>query len=139
MTKNYWLVKQEPEDYAWSVFVKDGRTVWTGVRNFQARNFLRAMKKGDPVLYYHSGSEKQVVGLARVEREAYADPTADEGDWSCVELAPVKPVKQPVSLSVIKSEPAFKQVLLVSNSRLSVMPLTQKEFERVLALGETTP
>jgi predicted RNA-binding protein with PUA-like domain len=137
MTKNYWLVKQEPEDYAWSAFVKDGRTVWTGVRNFQARNFLRAMKKGDSVLYYHSGSEKQVVGLARVGREAYADPTADEGDWSCVELAPVKPLKQPVSLTVIKSDPAFKEFLLVRNSRLSVMPLTAKEFERVLALGET--
>jgi predicted RNA-binding protein with PUA-like domain len=139
MTKNYWLVKQEPEDYAWSMLVKDRRTVWTGVRNFQARNFLRAMKKGDVVLYYHSGSEKQVVGLARVEREAYADPMADEGDWSCVELAPVKPLKQPVSLGAIKSDQAFTEFLLVRNSRLSVMPLTRKEFERVLALGDTKP
>src|SRR5438093_392052 len=101
MPRNHWIVKQEPESYSWDTFVKEGRTAWTGVRNFQARNNLRGMKKGELVAYYHSGSEKQVVGLARVEREAYADPTAEEGDWSCVDLAPVKPLKKPVSLATI--------------------------------------
>ena len=86
----YWLVKQEPEAYSWATFAQEGRTAWTGVRNFQARNNLRQMKKGDLVLFYHSVSEKQVVGLARVAREAYPDPTATEGDWSCVDLVPVK-------------------------------------------------
>ena len=88
----YWLVKQEPEAYSWDDLVKDGRTAWTGVRNFTARNNLRAMKKGDLVLFYHSVTEKQVVGIARVEKEAHPDPTATEGDWSCVTLAPVKPL-----------------------------------------------
>ena len=97
MAKNHWLVKQEPEAYSWTTFLKEGRTAWTGVRNFQARNNLRAMHKGDWVLFYHSVSEKQVVGLARVEREAYPDPTADEGDWSSVDLVPVKTLKTPVS------------------------------------------
>ena len=99
----YWLVKQEPESYAWAAFVKDGRTAWTGVRNFQARNNLRVMQRGDFVLYYHSGADKQVVGYARVEREAYPDPTAEEGDWSCVDLVPVKALKQPVALETIKA------------------------------------
>jgi len=90
MAKNFWLVKQEPEAYSWSTFLRDGKTAWTGVRNFQARNNLRAMKKGDWVLFYHSVSEKQVVGLARVEKESYPDSTADEGDWVAVDLAPVK-------------------------------------------------
>src|SRR5215472_17658636 len=98
----YWLVKQEPEDYSWADLVKDGRTAWTGVRNFQARNNLRAMKKGDRVLFYHSVSEKQVVGIARVEKEAYPDPTASEGDWVCVDLVPVNALRKPVSLDIIK-------------------------------------
>src|ERR1051326_5640456 len=100
----YWLVKQEPEAYSWSAFAKDGRTVWTGVRNFAARNNLRSMKQGDLVLYYHSVSDKQVVGLARVAKEAYPDSTAEEGDWSCVDLVPLKPLKTPVSLETIKSD-----------------------------------
>src|ERR1700741_2989410 len=104
MAKNYWLVKQEPEAYSWDTFVKDGKTAWTGVRNFQARNNLRAMKKGDAVLYYHSGEEKQIVGLARVEKEAYRDPTADEGDWVAVDLAAIKGLAAPVSLATIKSD-----------------------------------
>src|SRR5579859_1717933 len=97
MAKNYWLVKQEPETYSWTMFVEEGRAAWTGVRNFQARNNLRAMKKGDTVFYYHSVSEKQVVGLARVVKEAYPDPTAEEGDWSAVDLAPVKALPKPVT------------------------------------------
>ena len=137
MSKKYWLVKQEPEAYSWATFVKDGRAAWTGVRNFQARNNLRAMQPGDPVLFYHSVSEKQVVGLARVAKAAYADPTADEGDWSCVDLAPVKPLKQPVTLDAIKADKLLKDIPLVKQSRLSVTPLTAAQFERVLTLAGT--
>lgn len=137
MAKNYWLVKQEPEAYSWSEFVRDGRTVWTGVRNFQARNNLRAMRKGDPVLFYHSVSEKQVVGLAKVEREAYPDPTANEGDWSCVDLKPVKPLKKPVGLDRIKEDALLADMPLVRQSRLSVTGLAKAQFERLLRLAET--
>jgi predicted RNA-binding protein with PUA-like domain len=134
----HWLVKQEPADYSWANFVKDGRTAWTGVRNFQARNNLRAMKKGDWVLYYHSVTEKQVVGLARVAKEVYPDPTAKEGDWSSVDLVPVKALKQPVGLDAMKSDPKLKDLLLLRHTRLSVVPLTPVHFERLLALGRTT-
>ncbi len=134
----YWLVKQEPQDYSWATLVKDGRTAWTGVRNFQARNSLRAMKKGDLVLFYHSGADKQVVGLARVEKEAYPDPTATEGDWSSVDLAPVKALDKPVVLDAIKADKALKGILLVRQTRLSVMGLTPAQFDRVLKLGETS-
>ena len=131
----YWLVKQEPEAYAWATFVKEGGTAWTGVRNFQARNNLRAMKQGDQVLYYHSGTDRQVVGCARVEREGYPDPTAEEGDWSCVDLAPVKVLKQPVSLEAIKTDSILKSMPLLRQSRLSVVPLTREHFDRILQLG----
>ena len=134
---NFWAIKSEPESYSWSQLVKDGKTAWTGVRNYQARNNLRAMQKGDPVFYYHSVTEKQVVGLARVEREAYPDPTATEGDWSAVDLAPVKPFAKPVSLDVIKTDAILKHILLVRHSRLSVSPLDETQFKRLLALGET--
>jgi predicted RNA-binding protein with PUA-like domain len=134
----YWLVKQEPADYSWATFVGEGRTAWTGVRNFQARNNLRAMTKGDWVLFYHSVTEKRVVGLARVERAAYPDPTAAEGDWSCVDLVPAKPLSQPVGLEAIKSDPGLKEIPLRKNTRLSVMPLTRRLFERLLELGQTT-
>ncbi len=134
---HHWLVKQEPEAYSWSTFVKDRRAGWTGVRNFQARINLRAMKRGDLVLYYHSVTEKQVVGIARVVREAYPDPTAEEGDWSCVDLAPVKALNLPVSLDTIKSDPVLSSMSLVKNSRLSVSPVTREQFERLLTLGET--
>lgn len=134
---NYWLVKQEPAAYAWSTFVKDGRTAWTGVRNFQARNNLRSMRKCDPVLFYHSVTEKQVVGLARVERESYPDPTAREGDWSCVDLVPVKALRKPVTLDAIKADAVLKRVPLVKQSRLSVTPLTREQFDRLLQLAET--
>jgi predicted RNA-binding protein with PUA-like domain len=131
---NYWLVKQEPEDYAWSAFVKDRGTAWTGVRNFAARNNLRAMKKGDTVFYYHSGEEKQVVGIARVAKEAYPDPSATEGDWSCVDLVPVKPLAKPVSLAAVKADAALKEMKLVRISRLSVQPVTKAEFDRIIEL-----
>ena len=131
----YWLVKQEPEAYSWATFVKEGRTAWTGVRNFQARNNLRAMKKGDLVFFYHSVTDKQVMGYARVEREAYADPTAVEGDWCCVDLAPVRALKQPVSLEAIKADKVLKSMPLVKQGRLSVTPLTREHYDRVLQLG----
>ncbi|MCI0745307.1 MAG: EVE domain-containing protein [Verrucomicrobia subdivision 3 bacterium] len=130
-------MKQEPESYSWSNFVKDGRTAWTGVRNFQARNNLRAMKKGDLVLFYHSVSEKQVVGLARVEKEHYPDPTAEAGDWSVVDLIPVKALAKPVPLDAIKGDKLLRNLKLVRQSRLSVTPLTEPEFKRLLELAET--
>jgi len=133
----YWLVKQEPEDYSWTKFVSEGRAAWTGVRNFQARNNLRAMKRGDLVLFYHSGSEKQVVGIARVETEAYPDPTANEGDWACADLVPLKPLKKPVGLDAVKSDKRLRQIPLLRNSRLSVMSLTAQQFERLLKIAET--
>lgn len=135
MSINYWLVKQEPADYAWSQFVADGRTAWTGVRNFQARNHLRAMQRGDQVLYYHSGEEKQVVGIAQVEKAAYPDPTTKEEGWVAVDLKPLKPLPGPVSLAAIKADPALSEIALVRQSRLSVMPLSKAHFQRVLALA----
>ena len=137
MPKQYWLVKQEPEAYSWSDFVKDGRTAWTGVRNFQARNNLRAMKKGDLVFFYHSVSDKAAIGLARVEKENYSDPTAKEGDWSVVDLAPVKALKRPVTLDQLKADKVLRNMKLVRQSRLSVTPLTDAEFDRLLLLAET--
>lgn len=134
---NFWLVKSEPEAYAWAQLVKEGKTAWTGVRNYQARINLRAMKQGDLVCFYHSVSEKQIVGLARVRRESYPDPTATEGDWCCVDLEPVKPLKAPVTLEVVKSDPALAQMKLLKQSRLSVTPLAPAEFARLLELGGT--
>ncbi|MEO6184195.1 MAG: EVE domain-containing protein [Verrucomicrobiota bacterium] len=137
MSKNYWLVKSEPESYSWSDFVKDGKTAWTGVRNFAARNNLRAMKQGDPVLFYHSVSEKQIVGIARVQKEFYPDPTAKEGDWSCVDLVPVKKLKNPVTLETIKPDKILKEMPLVRQSRLSVTPLNEIQFKRLIELSNT--
>ncbi len=132
---NYWLVKSEPETYSWAQLVKDGQTAWTGVRNFAARNYLRAMKRGDLVFYYHSGEEKQIVGLARVVKEAYPDPTAKEGDWSCVDLAPVQPLTKPVSLAAIKADKELRDMPFVKQSRLSVAPMTNAQFKQLLQLG----
>jgi predicted RNA-binding protein with PUA-like domain len=134
---NYWLAKSEPEAYSWQQFVRDGKTAWTGVRNFAARNNLRAMKKGDLVFFYHSGGEKSVVGLARVEKEFYPDPTADEGDWSCVDLGAVKALVKPVTLAQIKADKILREMVLVKQSRLSVSPLTKVQYERVMELAET--
>ena len=133
--KNFWLVKQEPSDYSWAEFVADGSTSWTGVRNFAARNNLRRMSKGDEVLFYHSGEDKAVVGIAKVARTAYRDSTAKEGDWSAVDLAPVKPLRRPVTLREIKAKPALKKIALVRQSRLSVMPLGAKEFGFILRMA----
>jgi predicted RNA-binding protein with PUA-like domain len=133
---HYWLVKTEPESYAWTTFVKEGGTAWTGVRNFQARNNLRAMEKRDLVLFYHSVTDKQVVGYARVEREAHADPTAAEGDWCCVDLVPVKALKKPVGIEAIKADKVLQSMPLVKQARLSVMPVTRDQFEQILRLAE---
>lgn len=133
----FWMVKQEPEAYSWSTLVKERRTAWTGVRNFQARNNLRAMKTGDLVLFYHSVSEKQVVGIAKVVKTAYPDPTAKEGDWVCVDLAPVNGLKRPVTLEELKADSVLKTMPLIKQSRLSVLPVTQVQFNRLLKLAET--
>jgi predicted RNA-binding protein with PUA-like domain len=133
--KKFWLVKQEPSTYAWANFVADGKTPWTGVRNYTARNNLRAMRKGDAVLFYHSVSEKAVVGIARVMREAYPDPTATEGDWSAVDLAPEKALPRPVTLDEIKRNPRLKEMALLRLSRLSVQPLTSGEFQEILRMA----
>jgi predicted RNA-binding protein with PUA-like domain len=132
--KNFWLVKQEPSAYSWSDFVGERRTAWTGVRNYTARNNLRKMQPGDEVLFYHSGDDKAVVGIAKVARAAYPDPTAKEGDWSAVDLEPVKALAGPVTLREIKSNPRLKQIPLVRQSRLSVMPLTAAEFRDLIAM-----
>jgi len=131
----YWLVKQEPDSYPWEEFVRDRGTAWTGVRNFQARNNLRAMKKGDEVFYYHSVTGKAVVGTARVAREAYPDSTAKDGDWSCVDLVPLRACRTPVTLEQIKVEPSLGEIALLRQSRLSVMPLTATEAKTLRKLG----
>lgn len=133
-----WLVKQEPEDYPWSQLVAEGKTAWTGVRNFQARNYLKQMQVGDRVLYYHSGSEKRVVGVARVASNPQRDPTATEGAWWCVDLVPVKALTSPVELAAIREQPLLRGMALVKQSRLSVMPVTEVEFTRILELGHTS-
>ena len=136
-TLSYWLVKSEPESYSWADLVKEGGTVWSGIRNFQARNNLRAMKRGDLVLFYHSVSEKQVIGIAKVDREHFPDPTAQDGDWSAVELKPLKALKAPVTLDQIKQDPVLKEMLLVRHTRLSAMPVSTEQAARLLELGET--
>ena len=135
MVKKFWLVKQEPSAYSWANFVADGRTSWTGVRNYTARNNLRTMRKGDAVLFYHSVSEKAVVGTARVIREAYSDPTATDGDWSAVDLAPEKALPRPVTLDEIKHNSRLKKMALLRLSRLSVQPLTSAEFQEILRMA----
>jgi predicted RNA-binding protein with PUA-like domain len=133
--KSFWLVKQEPSSYSWSDFVAEGETSWTGVRSFAARNNLRKMRKRDEVLFYHSGEEKAVVGIAKATRTAYPDSTATEGDWSTVDLAPVKPLRRPVRLREIRSNPRLKGIPLVRQSRLSVMPLTDQQFQEIVKMG----
>jgi predicted RNA-binding protein with PUA-like domain len=137
MPTGTWLAKSEPSKYSWSQLVSDKRTTWDGVRSFEARNNLRAMKKGDRVLFYHSNEGKEVVGVAKVVGEAYADPSAPGEDWSVVDLAPLKPLKVPVTLATIKADKKLANMALLRRSRLSVVPVTAAEFERILELGET--
>jgi predicted RNA-binding protein with PUA-like domain len=132
----YWMVKQEPETYSWSDFVRDSRTNWSGVRNYQARNNLREMNTGDHVLFYHSGKEKAVVGLAEVVKSAYPDPTADDPQWVAVDLKPIKPLKSPVPLAAIRYDKRLSQLPLIRQSQLSVMSLTKDEFDIIVATGD---
>src|SRR5712671_5579272 len=131
----FWLVKQEPETYSWDDLVRDGRTDWTGVRNFQARNNLRQMKVGDRVLFYHSGSGKCVIAIAEVAKAAYPDPTADDPQWVAVDLKPLKPLNEAVPLASIRYHARLGNLPLIRQSQLSVMPLTKEEFETILAMG----
>lgn len=132
---NYWLVKSEPHKYSWEKFNQEGRTFWDGVRNYQARNNLREMKEGDLVLYYHSNEGKQVVGIAKVAKEYYQDPTTDDKNWVVVDLVPFETLKNPVTLEVIKADAQLKDVGLVRQGRLSVMGMKREEFDRIVELG----
>lgn len=132
---NYWLVKSEPAVYPWEQFLRDQETSWTGVRNYAARLHLNGMKKGDPVLFYHSNDGLAVVGIAKVKRASYQDPTTDDTRWVTVDLVPHKTLKNPVPLSVIKKDARLQQIALVRIGRLSVMPLTRDEFDTLLELG----
>lgn len=132
---NYWLCKSDPEEYDWAELAKDKKTNWTGVRNYAARNHMRAMKKGDEILFYHSGKESAVVGIAKVTREAFQDPTTDEDAWIAIEFAPVKALKKAVPLSAIKTEKDLKNMVLLKISRLSVQPVTEAEYDKVVELG----
>ncbi len=133
---NYWLVKSEPTTYSWEQFNKDGVTQWTGVSNYAARIYLRAMKKGDEVLFYHSNIGKEIVGIAKVTKEAYQDPTTIDNAWVCVDLKPLKKLKNAVQLSIVKADSILKNMPLVRIARLSVMPVTKEEFMRVMQLSE---
>jgi len=136
LTKSkHWMVKQEPETYSWDDFVRDGRTDWTGVRNYQARNNLREMKSGDRVLFYHSGKDKAVVGIAEVAKAAYPDPTAPDPQWVAVDLKPVKVLATPVPLAAIRYDKRLSGLPLIRQSQLSVMPLTKDEFDVLVGLG----
>src|SRR5260370_4442096 len=130
-----WMVKQEPESYSWDDLVRDGRTDWTGVRNFQSRNNLRQMKVGDRVLFYYSGTGKCVVGIAEVAKAAYPDPTADDSQWVAVDIKPVKLLNEPVPLASIRYHPKLSNLPLIRQSQLSVIPLTREEFETIVGMG----
>ena len=135
MGQGYWLVKQEPSKYAFADLVRDRRTMWEGVRNFQARNNLAAMRRGDAVLFYRSVEDPAVVGICEVVKEAYPDPTADDPRWVAVDLQAVRPLAAPVTLTRLKAEPALREIPLLRQSRLSVMPLPRQAFERIVKLG----
>jgi predicted RNA-binding protein with PUA-like domain len=137
MSRQYWLMKSEPFKYSFAQLVRDKKTMWDGVRNFEARNHMRSMKAGDLVLFYHSNEGKSIVGVARIKREAYADPTAEEEDWSVVDIEPVAPMKLPVSLEAIRSEPDLAEIALLKRARLSVVPIAKEHFDRILKMGKT--
>ncbi len=134
----HWLVKSEPSAYSWQQFVKDGKTYWDGVRNYQARNNLKDMQEGDLVLFYHSVTEKQVMGVARVVRGHYPDPTTDDDRWVVVDIVPEQALRQPVTLAMVKNDERLENIALVRQSRLSVMPLKAEEFDVILELGNKT-
>ena len=134
---NYWLLKTEPDDWSWDEQVAKGKKgePWTGVHNAQARNFIREMKKGDLAFFYHTGGEKKVVGIVKVTKEAYQDPTTDDDRWLVVDVVAVEPVPEPVPLADIKAEPKLAEMKLVKNARLSVQPVTEKEWKLVRKMG----
>lgn len=134
--KQYWLVKSEPFKYSWDKFVEDGQTFWDGVRNYQARNNLQAMRRGDQVLFYHSNEGKEVVGVAKVAKQAYQDPTTDDERWVCVDLMPFKKLKKPVTLEQIKADDRLAGISLIKQSRLSVMPVSEDEFHVILGMSK---
>jgi predicted RNA-binding protein with PUA-like domain len=132
---NYWLIKSEPHKYSWDKFNEDGRTFWDGVRNYQARNNLRLMKEGDLLLFYHSNDGKEVVGIAKVVKEFYQDPTTEDKNWVVVDVMPVEKLKNPVTLAQVKADGFLKDVGLVRQGRLSVVGLKPEEFDRIIELG----
>jgi len=133
----YWLMKSEPSKYSFAQLTREGRTMWDGVRNYEARNSLRAMKEGDLILFFHSTDGKAIVGVAKVLREAYPDPTAPEEDWNVVDIAPVAPLKAPVSLDTIRGDESLADIALLKRSRLSVVPVSKEHFDRILKLAKT--
>lgn len=133
---NYWLIKSEPEKYSWEKFNKDGRTFWDGVRNYTARNNMRAMKEGDLAFFYHSNEGKEIVGIAKVVKEAYQDPTTDDTNWVVVEFSPVETLKNPVTLARVKAEPMLSNMELVRQGRLSVSAVKPEEFDKVLEMSQ---
>ena len=136
-SRNHWLVKSEPSTYSWGDLVRDKRTRWDGVRNFEARNNLRAMKPGDLVLYYHSGEGKEIVGVAKVAKAAYPDPTGSDGDWSAVDLVPHAALARPLSLAELKADKRLGDLAVVRKPRISVVPVRPDELARILELAET--
>ncbi len=134
---NYWLVKSEPHKYSWDKFNQDGRTFWDGVRNYQARNNLRGMKECDPVLFYHSNEGKEIVGMAKVAKEFYQDPTTTDPNWVVVDLVPVESLKKPVTLEQVKADPKLQEIHLVRQGRLSVISLRPEEFDRILEMSNS--
>ncbi|MCW3115552.1 MAG: ubiquinol-cytochrome reductase [Segetibacter sp.] len=133
----HWLIKSEPTKYSWDKFVEDKQTFWDGVRNYAARNNLKAMKKGEEVFFYHSNEGLEIVGIAKVAKEAYQDPTTEDANWVVVDFKPVKKLKKPVTLATIKSDDRLKNIALVRLGRLSVCPITDEEWNIILELGET--
>lgn len=135
MARSYWLVKTEPNKYSWADMLKEKECYWDGVRNYQARNNMRAMKKGDHVFWYHSVKEKSVIGVVKVTREHYQDPTTDDDRWSVVDVAPILQLKEPVTLAMVKATPSLEDLALVRQSRLSVIPLDKESFDTILKMG----
>lgn len=135
---NYWLVKTEPDAYSWKDFTDLGRDHWDGVRNYAARNHMRAMECGDLVLFYHSGKERQIVGLATIVTEHYQDPTTDDDRWSVVDMEPVKPLQNSVTLKEIKANEQFTDMTLLKQSRLSVQPVSEDHFNLIMKMSDTT-
>ncbi|MCX6350570.1 MAG: EVE domain-containing protein [Bacteroidetes bacterium] len=133
---NYWLMKTEPDTYSWDDLVRDGKTIWDGVRNYAARIHLREMKKGDTVFLYHSNVGKAIFGICKVQKEHFPDPSSDDPQWLSVEIIPDVPLRKPITLETIKADAFLKDMILVNNSRLSVQPVTKAQYDYILKLSE---